>query len=82
MTSNPNAERFQNGGTYRQHKDGRLSGPDYEQKGPSPNGAKDPETKTFVDSGQILNTGGIDVASCSGDNEGHDWVNVAPVEDD
>ncbi len=42
-------------------------------------GVKDPETKTFIDSSQILNTGGIEVNFCSGANEGHDWVALGQV---
>jgi hypothetical protein len=45
-------------------------------------GAGSPETKTFVDSGQILNTGGIDVANCGGGNEGHEWVGLSAEEND
>jgi hypothetical protein len=45
-------------------------------------GAQSPETKTFVDSGQILNTGGIDVANCGGGNEGHEWVGLSAEETD
>jgi hypothetical protein len=44
-------------------------------------GVQSPETKTFVDSGLILNTGGIDVANCGGGNEGHEWVGLSAEED-
>jgi hypothetical protein len=45
-------------------------------------GAKDPETKTFLDSGLILNTGGIDVNFCNGGNEGHDWAALEQLDED
>jgi hypothetical protein len=39
-------------------------------------GSRHPKTRTFIDSGQVLNTGGVDPASCSGVNEGQDWVRI------
>jgi hypothetical protein len=33
-------------------------------------------TVDFVDLPQILNTGGIDPAGCTGANESHNWVNI------
>lgn len=45
-------------------------------------GAKNPETKTFIDDGLILNTGGIDINFCTGGNEGHDWVALELLDED
>jgi hypothetical protein len=45
-------------------------------------GAKDPETKVFIDSDRILNTGGIDLNLCTGGNQGHDWVALNQLEED
>jgi hypothetical protein len=41
-------------------------------------GSRHPKTRTFVDTGQVLNTGGVDVgaAECGGANEGLPWVRV------
>ena len=41
-------------------------------------GSRHPKTRTFVDAGQVLNTGGVDVgaAECGGVNEGIPWVRV------
>jgi hypothetical protein len=41
-------------------------------------GSRHPHTRTFLDTGQVLNTGGVDVARplCGGLNEGHPWVRI------
>ena len=39
-------------------------------------GSRNPKTRTFTDTGQVLNTGGVDPGACSGANEGHDWVRI------
>jgi hypothetical protein len=41
-------------------------------------GSRHPKTRTFVDTGQVLNTGGVDVGAgeCGGANEGLPWVRV------
>ena len=39
-------------------------------------GSRNPKTRTFTDSGQVLNTGGVDPGSCTLASEGHDWVRV------
>jgi hypothetical protein len=46
-------------------------------------GAQHHETQTFYDTGQVLDTGGIDPATCTGANEGHAWTQLAePAESD
>jgi hypothetical protein len=42
-------------------------------------GARSTLTRTYLDSGQVLNTGGIDPAVCGG-LEGHAWQRVTPTE--
>ena len=39
-------------------------------------GSRNPKTRTFTDSGQVLNTGGVDPGSCTLASEGHDWVRL------
>jgi hypothetical protein len=39
-------------------------------------GSRHPKTRTFLDSGQVLNTGGVDPAFCTDANEGQPWVRV------
>jgi hypothetical protein len=39
-------------------------------------GSRHAKTRTFLDKGQVLNTGGIDPASCTGANEGIPWTRV------
>jgi hypothetical protein len=41
-------------------------------------GSRHPKTRTFVDTDQVLNTGGVDVGAgeCGGANEGLPWVRV------
>jgi hypothetical protein len=39
-------------------------------------GSRHPKTRTFLDTGQVLNTGGIDPGSCGDANEGLPWVRI------
>jgi hypothetical protein len=39
-------------------------------------GSRHAKTRTFLDTGQVLNTGGVDPASCFDANEGHPWVRI------
>jgi hypothetical protein len=39
-------------------------------------GSRHPRDRTFLDKGQVLNTGGIDPAACNDLNEGHPWVRI------
>jgi hypothetical protein len=39
-------------------------------------GSRHPKTRTFLDTGQVLNTGGIDTAFCNNVNEGQPWVRI------
>ena len=41
-------------------------------------GRKHLQTKVFRDVGQVLNTGGADRFTCTGENEGHSWQRVLP----
>jgi len=39
-------------------------------------GSRHPKTRTFLDTGQVLNTGGIDPARCESLNEGTPWSRI------
>jgi hypothetical protein len=39
-------------------------------------GSRHAKTRTFLDKGQVLNTGGIDPAACTLANEGQGWVRI------
>jgi hypothetical protein len=39
-------------------------------------GSRHEKTRTFLDKGQILNTGGVDPGSCANANEGLPWTRI------
>jgi hypothetical protein len=39
-------------------------------------GSRHPKDRTFLDKGQVLNTGGIDSGACDSANEGHPWTRI------
>jgi hypothetical protein len=39
-------------------------------------GSRHEKTRTFLDKGQILNTGGVDPGSCDAANEGLPWTRI------
>jgi hypothetical protein len=39
-------------------------------------GSRHPKDRTFLDKGQVLNTGGIDSGACEVTNEGHPWTRI------
>jgi len=39
-------------------------------------GSRHAKTRTFLDTAQVLNTGGVDSGACSDANEGHAWLRI------